>query len=131
MPRKFYTERDIEDLVNNGQTTLEVNEDVTLTELAYEKARRLNMTLRQANAKNPSAPERPYLSSQTGSSFSKGAAAGKPCNCQDTCQNPRPAMTGDLKERIRSAVLQRLGGRVDPATLDKIIERVLSSTGIG
>ena len=128
MARKFYTEDDIEDMVKNGVTSLEINDCVTLTELAYEKAKRLGLTLIQADAKNPSAPIRPYLSQQQSSAVSP--TEPKPCNCQGECQNPKPAISAEVKERIRSAVLNRLGGQVDVAMLDRIIERVLSSTGV-
>ena len=128
MARKFYTEHDIEDMVKSGVTSLEINDCVTLTELAYEKARRLGLTLIQVDAKNPSAPIRPNLSQQQGSAVSSVEA--KPCNCTDTCQNPKPAMSAEVKERIRSAVLNRLGGQVDADMLDRIIDRVLSSTGV-
>jgi len=128
MARKFYTEHDIEDMVKSGVTSMEINESVTLTELAYEKAGRLGLTLIQVEARNPSAPVRPYLSQQSGSAGNSENA--KPCNCQGECQNPKPEYAGDLKERIRSAVLNRLGNQVDPVMLDRIIERVLSSTGV-
>lgn len=128
MARKFYTEHDIEDMVKSGVTSLEINDCVTLTELAYEKARRLGLTLIQVDAKNPSAPIRPYLSQQLGSAVSPVDV--KPCDCKDTCQNPKPAISAEVKERIRSAVLNRLGGRVDVDMLDRIIDRVLSSTGV-
>jgi len=42
MPKQFYTERDIEDMVAHGQMSLIVNDDVVLTDLAFEKANRLN-----------------------------------------------------------------------------------------
>ena len=43
--------------------------------------------------------------------------------------NPRLPVA-ELEQRIRSAVLARLGSQVDPALLDVIIKRVLSSTGL-
>jgi hypothetical protein len=130
MPKEFYTERDIEDLVKRGVLSLELNENVVLTELAYEKAGRLGMHLVRSKPDNPpSAPVRPYLSQP------------KTCNCppqpsgtpaatpSDPARTPaEPA--GDLNGRIRSAVLARMGGQVDPALLDVIIERVLKSTGL-
>jgi hypothetical protein len=45
MPKTFYTERDIEDLVKQGVKSLIVDDDVVLTDLAYEKARRLGLEL--------------------------------------------------------------------------------------
>ncbi len=45
MPKQFYTEKDIEDLVQRGIKSLQVTDEVVLTELAYEKARRLGLQL--------------------------------------------------------------------------------------
>ena len=47
MPKEFYTERDIEDMFKRGVMSLNVSENVVLTELAYEKANRLGMQLRE------------------------------------------------------------------------------------
>jgi hypothetical protein len=118
MAKEFYTERDIEDMVKRGILSLNVGENVVLTELAYEKANRLGMTLVHSQPDNPpSAPVRPYLS-QPGV---KPAPTALP-----TPAVPQP----DLAERIRTAVNARLGDQVDPALLDVIIARVLKSTGV-
>ncbi|MDX9953205.1 MAG: hypothetical protein RBT75_03880 [Anaerolineae bacterium] len=45
MPRRFITENDIKDLVKRGVRSLEVNNDIVLTDLAREKARELGVTL--------------------------------------------------------------------------------------
>ena len=124
MPKEFYTERDIEDLVKRGVLSLELNENVVLTELAYEKAGRLGMRLVRAKPDNPpSAPVRPYLSQPKSCNCPPQPAAAAPAQ-------PAPASEPDLNGRIRSAVLARMGGQVDPALLDVIIERVLKSTGL-
>src|SRR5215212_9365559 len=63
MPKQFYTEKDIEDLFQGGKRSLQVTDDVVLTELAYEKAKRLGFQLIMERADNPpAAPVRPYLS---------------------------------------------------------------------
>jgi hypothetical protein len=65
MPKEFYTEKDIEDLFNRGIRSLQVTENVVLTELAYEKAKRLDFQLITDHADNPpAAPVRPYISEQ-------------------------------------------------------------------
>ena len=48
MAKVFYTEKDIEDMVKRGVMSLEVDDNVVLTDLAYEKANRLGMQLRRA-----------------------------------------------------------------------------------
>jgi hypothetical protein len=116
MPKEFYTERDIEDMVKRGVLSLRVDDDVVLTELAYEKAQRLGMQLvREQPVEPPAAPIRPYLSE-----------ARKPA---EPPAPPAPAADADLARRIREAVITHLGSQVDPTLLDVIIQRVLKSTG--
>lgn len=45
MPKTFYTERDIQDLVARGITSLEVNDDIVLTDLARDEALKHNLRL--------------------------------------------------------------------------------------
>ncbi|MGB8212507.1 MAG: hypothetical protein WCE68_03005 [Anaerolineales bacterium] len=117
MPREFYTERDIEDMVKRGTLSLQVNDNVVLTELAYEKANRLGMRLlREKPLEPPAAPVRPYLSEPRKPTLAPATPALKP--------------EADLSARIRAAVNARLGTQVDPTLLDVIIERVLKSTGV-
>ena len=60
MPKQFYTEHDIEDMARKGIKSLQVTDDVVLTELAYEKAKRLDFQLVSNRADNPpAAPVRP------------------------------------------------------------------------
>ena len=114
MPKTFYTERDIEDLFRQGVQSLEVNDDVVLTELAYEKAQRLGIKLGWEHDNPPAAPVRPYISQPVQSPAQDNAA---------------PAKKGDdLKKRVRDAVIARLGSQVDPVLLDAIIQRVLDNT---
>jgi hypothetical protein len=123
MPKEFYTEKDIEDLVRRGVLSLDVNENCVLTDLAYEKASRLGMKLVRSRPDNPpAAPVRPYLSEN---------AAARPAMAPASVAPPAaPAAQSDLPGRIRSAVIAKLGTQVDPALLDSIIQRVLKSTGL-
>ncbi len=123
MPKEFYTEKDIEDLVKRGVMSLEVNDNSVLTDLAYEKANRLGMKLIRSQADNPpGAPVRPYLSEKV---------AARPAMAAASAATPAvQSAQGDMPGRIRSAVLAKLGTQVDPVMLDSIIERVLKSTGL-
>ena len=129
MPKEFYTEKDIEDLVKRGVMSLDVTDDVVLTELAYEKANRLGMRLNRQTADTPpAAPMRPYLSEKA-----VVRAASAPAAAVQPASLPAPAVQAvqsDLPGRIRSAVIAKLGNQVDPALLDVIIQRVLRSTGV-
>jgi hypothetical protein len=122
MPKEFYTEKDIEDLVKRGVLTLDVNDNCVLTDLAYERANRLGMKLVRARPDNPpAAPVRPYISEK---------AAARPGMAAAIPAQPTPAAQADLPGSIRSAVVAKLGNQVDAALLDSIIERVLKSTGL-
>jgi len=116
MPKEFYTERDIEDMFKSGILSLQVTDNVVLTELAYEKANSLGMQLLHAKPlEPPAAPVRPYLS---GVRKPEAAAA------------PAAPAEADLMAHIRAAITAQLGNQVDPALLDVIIQRVLKSTGV-
>ena len=128
MPKQFYTEKDIEDLVQRGVKSLQITDEVVLTELAYEKARRLGLQL-VTNAPDtpPAAPIRPYL------------AENKPVQAKpvmgavsQAASPPLPSRpdTAAIEQRIRSAVIAKLGNQVDAKLLDNIIHRVVKSTGL-
>ena len=118
MPKTFYTERDIEDLARAGQTSLQVDENTVLTELAWEKAKRLGLTLIQPHEAPPAAPVRPYLS--------------QPVQ-QSAAPPPTPAVDNRLeiiRARVKAAVREKLGSQVEDAVLDRIIERVAAQLGL-
>ena len=52
MPKTFYTERDIVDLAGRGVTSLEISDDVVLTDLARDEALKRGVRLVRA-AKGP------------------------------------------------------------------------------
>ncbi len=123
--KKFYTERDIEDMFKSGQMTLEMGDDVVLTDLAYEKANRLGLKLIQPHDNPPGAPVRPYVSKIPASSGQpqaapKAAAGVKP-----------PKGNEEIKERVRQAVYARLGNQIEPALLNAIIDRILANVKVG
>jgi len=132
MPKEFITERDIEDLIKRGVTSLEVNDNVVLTDLAFEKANKLGMRLVQdAPANPPGAPVRPYLSQPQASPASPYPSGSS--TVFSTGAPPIPptqANVAELRDRIRNAVTAKLGSQVDAALLDTIITRVLNSTGV-
>jgi hypothetical protein len=117
MPKSFFTERDIEDMVRRGTTSLVLTDEIVLTELAYEKAERLGMKLIREHESRPTAPVRPYI-----------ASASAPRPVQAASNGTGTSET--IKKRVRDTVIARLGSQVDPNLLDTIIDRVLKSTGI-
>jgi hypothetical protein len=131
MPRKFITEKDIEDMVRRGERTLQVNDSISLTDLAYEKARKLGVEVIQGHV--PSAPLRPYLVNNPGNK--KQELGAQPARTLPSTRLPVDLSKSGLKrdelhERIRSAVVRKLGDQVDPKVVDTIIRRILDSTGV-
>jgi len=119
MPKQFYTERDIEDMAARGQFSLNVNDDIVLTELAFEKAERLGVKLIHPHPLPPVAPIRPYLSEEI-----------KPSSKTLPATSPNPTDNHDLRQRIRTAVKDKLGDQIDESLLDTIISRVLNNVGV-
>lgn len=136
MSKEFITEKDIEDMVKRGILSLEVNDSVVLTDLAYEKANRLGMTLVRDKPDNPpSAPIRPYITQKqslpTNAPPSQGPAMAAMPTLAAAGGVPAPQTDGvELHQRIYNAVIARLGNQVEPHLLDAIITRVLQSTGV-
>jgi hypothetical protein len=142
MPKEFYTEKDIEDLFNRGIKSLYMTENVVLTELAYEKAKRLDFQLVSEGADNPpAAPVRPYLaeSPRRQTAHAKPIVAPVSPNALTQPQHAstalpegslRSARENAIEQRIRSAVIARLGNQVDAKLLDNIIHRVVKGIGL-
>jgi hypothetical protein len=135
MPRRFITEVDIEELFRQGERTLSVTPDMTLTDLAYERARQRGIKL--IDGQIPSAPVRPYLVNRPGAA---GAQKTEPAQGKDVqpvagVKMPLDLSASGLKrdelhERIRAAVARQLGGQIDAKVVETIIRRILDSTGV-
>ena len=129
MPKKFFTDKDIEELHHKGIKSLQMGDDVALTDLAYEKAKRLGIQLTFGDQADnpPAAPVRPYLSE-------KEPPPAKPvtASAPQTASQPKPSQSSatDIEQRIRSAVIARLGNQVEAQLLDNIIHRVVKATGL-
>lgn len=139
--KKFYTDQDIEELFRNGVKTLQADDDVVLTDLAFEKARKLGMLASDAP---PAAPVRPYLSDvktvhSQGRADSVSSALSQPARTltpdpspsreRGVALTPSPSPEGRggsaLEKRIREKVAAKLGNQVDASLLDTIIKRTL------
>ena len=131
MPKTFYTERDIDDLVKQGVKSLIVDDDVVLTDLAYEKARRLGLELLRESDQPPGAPVRPYIAkipSPAARSSGKAVVSTPPSTPLATPVPSRSAASDeDLQQRVYKAAQERLGNSVDPKLLETIVQRVVKS----
>ena len=115
MPKEFYSERDIEDLVNSGIASLVITDDVVLTDLAWEKAKKLGFELIQEDDAQPSAPIRPCISKK---------------NINQTGSSALSSQQDEIKKKVSEAVIARLGKKVDPDLLDNVIDRILKEQKI-
>jgi len=119
MAKVFYTERDIEDLARQGVSSLAVTENVVVTDLAREKARRLGIQLlTERDSRLASPPERPISPSV-------------PALSAPLPPRQEPSSGTDLENRVYSAVKSKLGDQVDDALLRTIVKRVLQGLGRG
>ena len=110
MPKIFYTERDIDDMNKRGITSIDVTDNVVMTDLALERAMKYEMKVNRAET-SP-APKAVLSQSVNLAVSSVHTMASR-------------STDGDLHQQIRSAVLAKLDGQVDEALLDAIIRRVL------
>jgi hypothetical protein len=148
MPKQFVTELDIVDMAERGVTSLDLSDDVVLTELAFEMARQLGVQLvGRGEVASPSAPLRPYLSQMpktpdapkpaaeptpapktaAAAAIPGGAALGLPCAF---CSGKDAIQPEALRQRVRKAAIAKMGDRMDVALIDTIIERVLNNIGL-
>ena len=112
MPKIFYTERDIDDMKARGVTSIDITDNVVITDLALERAMRYEMKINRAQTS--SAPKATYSPS-----VNMVAAYQR--------EAPRESSSDvELNQKIKSMVLAKLGGQVDAALLDAVITRVLN-----
>ena len=110
MAKVFYTERDIDDLKARGVKSLDVTDNVVVTDVAAERAMKHGIKLNRVEF--------------------RAQPAGLPGQSKNTASAPmqaggQGAIDPELKEKIKAGVLARLNGQVDPALLDAVITRVV------
>ena len=110
MPKIFYTERDIDDMKARGITSIDLTDNVVMTDLALERAMRYEM---KVNRSEYSAPKATYSPSVNLTASTVHTTVS------------RSSDTTELRQQIKSAVLAKLDGQVDAGLLDAVITRVL------
>jgi hypothetical protein len=94
-----------------GIMSIDVTDNVVLTDLALERAMRYEMKINRIDQAAPKATYSPSVN--TYAAYER--------------ETPREsASDAELKQRIKSAVLAKLDGQVDGALLDAVITRVLN-----
>jgi len=109
MPKIFYTEHDIDDMKARGVNSIDVTDNVVITDLALERAMKYEMKINRTE--RVSAP-------QATPSASVNLVAAYPREAS--------ASGNELKQKIKSLVLAKLNGQVDATLLDAVITRVLA-----
>ena len=110
MPKVFYTERDIDAMRARGVTSIDVTDNVVMTDLALERAMRYEMKINRIEQTAPKATYSPSVNLSASTVHTTVT---------------RNSDNAELRQRIKSAVLAKLDGQVDGALLDAIITRVL------
>jgi hypothetical protein len=110
MPKIFYTEHDIDDMKARGVTSIDLTDNVVMTDLALERAMRYEMKINRVE--RGSAPQASFSPSVNLAASSVHTVVQK--------------SDAELKQKIKSLVLAKLDGQVDPALLDAVITRVLA-----
>ena len=123
--------------------SLALNDHIVLTDLAYEKARQLGMSLVSPHASiPPAAPVRPYLSqeNQAGERVRLSDTKGQPTLTKSPDSSSAAGFlhaqpdTGIDPDQLRLQLQQQVAIRfpnLDKALLDEMIERVLRRFGVG
>jgi len=111
MAKIFYTERDIDDLKARGVDSIDVTDNVVMTELAVERAMKHGIKINRRQLSSPQATYSPSVN--TYAAYPRETARVS-------------ASDSELKQKIKAAVLARLNGQVDERLLDSIITRVLA-----
>ncbi len=112
MAKVFYTERDIDEMKARGATSVDVTDNVIMTDLAVERALKYGIKI---NRVEPSAPPKAVYSQ------SVNLVAAYPRD-----GSRESGGDAELKQKIKSAVLARLDGQVDSVLLDAVITKVLA-----
>ena len=111
MAKIFYTERDIDDMKARGVTSLDITDNMVVTDLALERAMRYDFKINRSDS--ASAPKATF-------SGSVNLVAAYPRDASAS------ASDDELKQKIKSLVLAKLNGQVDVNLLDAVITRVLA-----
>ena len=102
MAKKFLTAKDIDFHADQGVTEIHVDDDLVITDMGQERSRERGVRLVRL-AKGEKSPPHPACTESNSES--------------------------DTAEKVRATVIERLGAT--PEGLDKIIQQVLSTRGVG
>ncbi len=110
MPKTFITERDIDDMKARGITSVDVNDNVVMTDLAVERAMKHGIKIKRAEMS--ALPKAVF-------SPSVNLLAAFP-------RETTSSSDAEIIQKVKALVLARLDGQVDAALLDAVIARVVA-----
>jgi hypothetical protein len=114
MTKTFYTDRDIDDMIRDGITSLVIDDDIVVTDVARERAYKSDFKFIRENDIAPSTPVRPYLSEKL---------------VKKTVEVGIKKTESNIEQLVFDAVRSRVGDSVDPDLLRTIIKRIIKSIG--
>lgn len=123
MRGEFYTERDIVDMLRDGVRQLELNESDRMTALARERAAKQGLKIIGPNEAAPEQAAREAAATR----YAAQGQGEAPLPQSGPSDYSRP--DANLHQRVRKAVIAKLGDDVDTPLLDDIIRRVLHQVG--
>lgn len=106
MPKVFYTEHDMDELKARGVMSIDLTENIAMTDLAIERAFKLGIKINRVGQGAPQASYSPSVNTYAA--------------------YPRETSEGDFL-KVKAGVLARLNGQVDDAVLEATIRRVLKT----
>ncbi len=116
MRGEFYTDHDIQDLLKQGVRSLTLTEVDRITDLARERAAKGGMRIIWPEEGQEAAPHRyPPIAAPR-------AAPGRKID--------RASNSNDLRRKVRSSVIAKVGADVDPELIEEIIGRVFKQLGV-
>ncbi len=116
MAKTFITERDVDDMKARGVTSIDVSDNVVMTDLAVERAMKQGIKINRVE-QGP-APKATYSPSvNLVAAFPREAPRGGSVGPADA----------EIIARVKAAVLARLDGQVDPLLLEAVITRVVAA----
>ncbi len=125
MQGEFYTERDIVDLVRQGERQLRLQEGDRMTDLARERAEKEGLTIVGAYQ----IPEQAAREAASTRYAERGQGSAPPLHPRERAAPPsgyRP----ELREHVQRAVKARLGESVDEGLINRVIDRVMDQVGL-
>ena len=111
MSKIFITERDVDEMKSRGITSIDVTDDVVMTDLAVERALKYGMQLNRMQSAPPAARFSPSVNT-----LDSNLIQARPSS-EDT----------EVIAKVKAAVLARLDGQVDATLLDAVISRIVAA----